>query len=88
MNKKLQWLLVAGLTLCLNKIILLGQESKTANYRSDRTCQDSLYKDLINHFRIEIPKQMKEKGAVGVAVALTDEKGIIWAQGFGYTDKD
>jgi CubicO group peptidase (beta-lactamase class C family) len=88
MKTKLQWLLVAVLTLCLNTIIVLGQESKGANYRSDRTYQDSLYKDLINHFQIEIPKQMKEKGIVGVAVALTDEKGIIWAQGFGYTDKD
>jgi CubicO group peptidase (beta-lactamase class C family) len=88
MKTRLQWLLVAGLTLCLNTIISTGQELQDANYGFNQTCQDSLYKDLINHFQIEIPKQMKEKGAVGVAVALTDEKGVIWAQGFGYTDND
>jgi CubicO group peptidase (beta-lactamase class C family) len=65
-----------------------GQELQDANNGFDRTYQDSPYKDLINHFQIEIPKQMNAKGNVGVAVALTDENGIIWAQGFGYTDND
>jgi CubicO group peptidase (beta-lactamase class C family) len=88
MKTKLQWLLVAGLTLCLNTISATGQELQDANYGLERTYQDSPYKDLINHFQIEIPKQMNARNSVGVAVALTDENGIIWAQGFGYTDYD
>jgi CubicO group peptidase (beta-lactamase class C family) len=58
------------------------------NYGFSQIVNDSSYIDMINRFQKEIPELMKKKNNVGVAVALTDEKGVIWAQGFGYTDND
>ena len=33
-------------------------------------------------------KEMKELNATGLSIALVDDKGLIWAQGFGYADKE
>ena len=41
---------------------------------------------LIDEFRISVLGLMKEGEIPGCAVALIDEKGILWAEGFGTTD--
>ena len=42
---------------------------------------------IINEARGEIDNAMKVGDIPGVSVALVDENGILWAEGFGYTDK-
>ena len=41
---------------------------------------------LIDEFRASVPKIMKRDKISGCALALLDDKGILWAEGFGTTD--
>jgi CubicO group peptidase (beta-lactamase class C family) len=41
---------------------------------------------LIDEFRTSIPKSIKKHRISGCAVSLVDDKGILWAEGFGTTD--
>jgi CubicO group peptidase (beta-lactamase class C family) len=41
---------------------------------------------LIDEFRTSVPKIMKRDKIPGCALALVDDKGILWAEGFGTTD--
>lgn len=40
---------------------------------------------VIEAFRDSVPKLMKKGDVSGYAVALVDERGILWTEGFGYT---
>ncbi|KPL21227.1 MAG: hypothetical protein AMJ75_10385 [Phycisphaerae bacterium SM1_79] len=40
----------------------------------------------IDGFRASVPDKMSKGKIPGVAIALVDNDGIIWAEGFGYTD--
>ncbi len=40
---------------------------------------------VIEAFRDSVPKLMKKGKVPGCAVALVDERGILWTEGFGYT---
>lgn len=40
----------------------------------------------VNEFRASVPKLMKKDKISGCAMALVDDKGILWAEGFGTTD--
>jgi CubicO group peptidase (beta-lactamase class C family) len=42
---------------------------------------------LIDSLRGEIPGRMKEKSLPGLAIALLDRDGIVWAEGFGQTQR-
>ena len=35
-----------------------------------------------------IPKQMKKHRVTGLSIALVDDQRVVWAQGFGYADKE
>ncbi|MHC4537642.1 MAG: serine hydrolase domain-containing protein, partial [Planctomycetota bacterium] len=41
---------------------------------------------LIDEFRSSVPKMMKKANIPGCALALVDDNGILWAEGFGTTD--
>ena len=41
---------------------------------------------LIEDFRKTVPGIMKQHKVPGVAFALVDERGILWAEGFGTTE--
>jgi CubicO group peptidase (beta-lactamase class C family) len=41
---------------------------------------------LIEKFEAEARRVMDAGGIPGMAIALTDDRGILWAEGFGYTD--
>jgi len=41
---------------------------------------------VIDEFRSSVPKMMKKANIPGCALALVDDKGILWAEGFGTTD--
>ncbi|MHC4192720.1 MAG: serine hydrolase domain-containing protein, partial [Planctomycetota bacterium] len=42
---------------------------------------------IITEFRASIPKMMQDEDVPGLSIAMIDNDGIIWTQGFGYTDK-
>jgi CubicO group peptidase (beta-lactamase class C family) len=41
----------------------------------------------IEEFRASVPEMMEKEGVPGAALALVDDQGIIWTEGFGYADK-
>lgn len=42
----------------------------------------------IAKYRQEIPRLMQQQGIPGLAIAIVDDQGVLWAEGFGYTDTD
>jgi len=42
---------------------------------------------VIDEFRPSVTKAMKDTKMVGAAIALVDTEGILWTEGFGYTDR-
>ncbi|GAG99122.1 unnamed protein product, partial [marine sediment metagenome] len=44
-------------------------------------------KQLIEELKSEIQKGMKENNIPGLSIAIVDNKGILWSDGFGYTDE-
>jgi CubicO group peptidase (beta-lactamase class C family) len=43
---------------------------------------------IVQKYRQLIPQLMAEQNIPGLAVAVADENGVVWSQGFGYTDTD
>jgi CubicO group peptidase (beta-lactamase class C family) len=43
---------------------------------------------IADKYRALIPQLMAEQHIPGLALAVVDETGVIWAEGFGYTDTD
>jgi CubicO group peptidase (beta-lactamase class C family) len=43
---------------------------------------------VIARYRQEIPQHMQEDNIPGLAIAIVDDQGILWEEGFGYTDWD
>jgi len=43
---------------------------------------------LIAKFRQEIPGLMQSDNVSGLAIAVVDDQGVLWSEGFGYTDWD
>ncbi|MHA1122860.1 MAG: serine hydrolase domain-containing protein [Candidatus Heimdallarchaeota archaeon] len=44
-------------------------------------------KQLIEELKSEIQIGMKENNISGFSIAIVDKKGILWSEGFGYTDE-
>lgn len=42
--------------------------------------------DIVAKNRQEIPQLMAEQHIPGLAIAVVDDQGILWAEGFGFTD--
>jgi CubicO group peptidase (beta-lactamase class C family) len=40
---------------------------------------------VIDEFRASVPRIMDKEGIPGAAIALIDDRGIIWTEGFGHT---
>jgi len=49
-----------------------------------RETLDPKVEAAIEEFRASVPRIMGKEGIPGAAIALVDDKGIIWAEGFGY----
>jgi CubicO group peptidase (beta-lactamase class C family) len=43
---------------------------------------------IIEKYQQEIPQHMQQDNIPGLAIAIVDDQGILWNQGFGYTDWD
>ncbi len=46
------------------------------------------YVAIIEEFRASIPKLMQEQSVPGLAVAVVDDREVLWVEGFGFTDTD
>lgn len=57
---------------------IFSQDS--SNYKS--------YTEIIRSLRDTIPQMMKEKDVPGLSIAIVDDKGILWEEGFGLTSRD
>jgi CubicO group peptidase (beta-lactamase class C family) len=45
------------------------------------------YSSVVAGLRRDVPKLLTENDVPGAAVALVDERGVIWSGGFGFTDR-
>jgi CubicO group peptidase (beta-lactamase class C family) len=43
---------------------------------------------IVEKYRELIPQLMAEQNIPGLALAVVDETGVVWAEGFGFTDTD
>lgn len=43
---------------------------------------------IIEQYRPEIVQRMQQEHIPGLAIAVVDDQGILWSEGFGYTDWD
>ncbi len=43
---------------------------------------------IISRFRDEIPTRMESENILGLSIALVDGEGVLWSEGFGYTDSN
>ena len=54
--------------------------------------QPPLYADndnpIVQKYRELIPKLMTEQDIPGLAIAVVDDTGVLWTEGFGFTDHD
>lgn len=46
------------------------------------------YEDAIAELKTLIKAEMEKHGITGISIALVDDQDIVWAEGFGYADKD
>jgi CubicO group peptidase (beta-lactamase class C family) len=73
------------LLFCLISILIFGlspaqsQVSQAAATTPDIT-------SIIEKYRQEIPQRMQQENIPGLSIAIVDDQGILWAEGFGYTD--
>jgi len=62
-----------------------GTVPQTGCYK--REGLDPKIETVIDEFRVSAPATMKKGKVPGCAIALVDEQGILWTEGFGYTDR-
>ena len=43
---------------------------------------------IFDNFRQQIPARMQQENVSGLAIVVVDDQGILWSEGFGYTDWD
>ncbi len=52
------------------------------------TVQSETIADTMARFEKEIPARMQADGIPGLAIAVVDDRKVLWMEGFGYTDWD
>jgi CubicO group peptidase (beta-lactamase class C family) len=73
--------------LCLITILLLGTACAPVTCPSESIASENIA-NIIAKYREVIPQRMQQENVAGLAVAVVDERSILWAEGFGYTDWD
>ena len=62
-----------------------GDGSGLAHWRFKRSADND---PVVQKYRLLIPQLMSEQDIPGLAVAVVDDQGILWIEGFGFTDDD
>lgn len=53
-----------------------------------KTIASASITDTMAEYQQEIPQLMQQQNIPGLAIAVVDDQGILWAEGFGFTDTD
>ena len=61
--------------------------SKEADAKNLEIRNDVKVKSIIDEYKSQIPKLIKKYGLPGLSIALVDKYGVVWSEGYGYTDK-
>ena len=81
---------------CLNVLILLFflifsiqifLSSKEANAKNLEIRNDVKVKSIIDEYKSKIAKLIKKYRLPGLSIALVDKYGVVWSEGYGFTDK-
>ena len=73
--------------LFLATILLYGTACTSAPSPSSSISSDEIA-GIIEKYQQEIPLRMQQENVAGLAVVVVDDRSILWAEGFGYTDWD
>lgn len=77
--------------ICIVSILLIigiGADATAAADGYDKTDFTKNNPKMIEHFQDMVRHMMEVDGIPGVSITLLDDKSILWAEGFGYTDRD
>ncbi len=86
-QKRIYFIIPFALFLFLSQVSLPDSRIHAESVPFDLRTDPGVEK-IIEEFRSSIPEILKkEKNLPGLSVALVDQKGAVWAEGFGYTDK-
>ena len=73
--------------LCLTAVLLSGTAcTSTQSSSISIVSDDDDIADIIEEYRQDIPQRMQQENVSGLAIAVVDDRKILWAEGFGYTD--
>lgn len=65
--------------------LLNGCSSTPVRFETDSCADYECVKESISRL---VRQEMAKNKVTGLSIALVDDKGLIWAQGFGYADKE
>ena len=68
-------------------VLLCGMTPNTAPSLQAPVSSTSIA-DVIAQYRLLIPTLMQQANVPGLAIAVVDDQGVLWSEGFGYTDWD
>lgn len=83
-------LLFAGLIITLSILFLLGQDSNRITVCNEEIISKNAslkLKNIFNKYKEIIIKRMKSSNLPGASIVITNKDEILWAAGFGYTDR-
>jgi CubicO group peptidase (beta-lactamase class C family) len=82
--KKLIYLFCLSIFLCgsLPACVAANQPASSTPIVSDSIA------DIVAKYRQAIPQEMKRDKIPGLSISVVDDQGILWTEGFGYTDWD
>lgn len=71
----------------LAALVLVAAPPDAAAFRMQGTArEDATYEPVYARLKRFIPEVMKKNRITGLSIALVDDRGLIWAHGFGYAD--
>ncbi|HZW04005.1 MAG TPA: serine hydrolase domain-containing protein, partial [Anaerolineaceae bacterium] len=84
-------MMIKPLVLCCVAALLCGSvfpQSPSTNPTTPPPIESAAIEDVIAKYRQQIPQRMEQENVPGLAIVVVDDQGILWAEGFGYTDTD
>jgi len=79
---------LAPLALLLGSALLMG--AQPAGKKEKRSAADGAgpYAEAVREIERLVATEMEQQGIVGLSIALVDGERIVWADGFGWADRD
>src|SRR5262245_30045650 len=68
--------------------VVIGRALSRSQDKSSSASQQPLdYPSIITKLKEQIPPLLKQHNIPGLAIAMVDGEKLVWAEGFGYTDR-